>query len=149
MSTADETQPRRERSILYLVIGIAVAILMIFGVIVFRAANGTRDAQAKADELIQAFEDAGATAVPSQDRIVSVLGEDGGAVCANPNHALSRATLNAQLANGATGPGARPVISDRRVLQGQLLIIQIYCPEELEEFQEFVDGLQTDDVASG
>ena len=43
----------------------------------------------------------------------------------------------------------RPVIADSRVFQGQLLIIQIYCPDELEDFQEFVDDLKTDDVASG
>ena len=77
-----------------------------------------------------------------------VLGDDGGATCADPNDALSRAVLFTQLANGAAGPGARPVIADSRVVQGQLLIIQIYCPDELEDFQEFVDDLKTDDVAS-
>ena len=77
-----------------------------------------------------------------------VLGDDGGAVCANPNKALSRATLLTQLANGASGPGARPVIADSRVVQGQVLIIQVYCPDELEEFQEFADDLKTADVAS-
>ena len=41
------------------------------------------------------------------------------------------------------------MIVDSRVLQGQLLIIEIYCPDELEEFREFVDGLKTDDVAGG
>jgi hypothetical protein len=39
------------------------------------------------------------------------------------------------------------VIADSRVLQGQLLIIEVYCPDELEDFQEFVDDLKTDDVA--
>ena len=76
-----------------------------------------------------------------------VLGDDGGATCENPNDALSRAVLLSQLANGATGPGARPVIADSRVFQGQLLIIEIYCPDELDDFQEFVDDLETDDVA--
>ncbi len=33
-------------------------------------------------------------------------------------------------------------------MKGQLLIIEIYCPDELEDFQEFVDDLKTDDVAS-
>jgi hypothetical protein len=27
--------------------------------------------------------------------------------------------------------------------------MQTYCPDELEEFQKFVDDLKTDDVASG
>ena len=39
------------------------------------------------------------------------------------------------------------MIADGRVLKGQLLIIKVYCPEELEDFQQFVDDLETDDVA--
>lgn len=146
MSTVDETQPRGERRILYLVVGAAIGILMVLALILYRSADQTRDAEAKADELIAALADAGAMVSPSTDQVVNVLGDDGGAVCANPNDALSRATLQAQLANGATGPGSRPVISDRNILRGQLLIIEIYCPDELEEFQEYVDSLKTDDV---
>lgn len=149
MSTVDESQPRRERSMLYLGAGIAIGALVVLGLIFFRSAAETRDAEAKADQLIQALADAGATVSPSRERVVAVLGDDGGAVCENPNDALSRATLQSQLSNGATGPGWRPVISDRKVVQGELLIIEIYCPEELEDFQEFVDSLQTNDVADG
>ncbi|TGJ97132.1 hypothetical protein DLJ96_03705, partial [Actinotalea fermentans ATCC 43279 = JCM 9966 = DSM 3133] len=97
-------------------------------------------------ELIAAIEDAGVR-TPDKDQVVRVLGDDGGATCANPNEALSRATLLAQLANGATGPGARPVVADSRVVQGQLLIIEVYCPDELDEFRAFVDDLKTADVA--
>jgi hypothetical protein len=32
-------------------------------------------------------------------------------------------------------------------VQGQLLIIQIYCPDELDDFKDFVGDLKTDDVA--
>ena len=147
MSTVDETQPRGERRVLYLVVGAAIGILMVLALILYRSADRTRDAEAKADELIAALADAGAMVSPSTDQVVNVLGDDGGAVCANPNDALSRATLQTQLANGAAGPGARPVISDRNILRGQLLIIEIYCPDELDEFQEYVDSLETDDVA--
>ena len=45
------------------------------------------------------------------------------------------------------GPGARPVIADSRAVKGQLLIIKVYCPDELKDFQKFVDDLKTDDVA--
>jgi hypothetical protein len=120
---------------------------MIWGIFAFSSARETARAQEKADELIAALQDAGAR-TPDRDQIVRVLGDDGGATCADPNKALGRATLHTLLANGATGPGARPVIADSRVLQGQLLIIQVYCPEELEDFQEFVNDLKTDTVAS-
>ena len=148
MSTATETQSKRERSTLYIAVAVAIGVLMVIGLIFHRSAEATRESEQKADQLIGALEDAGATA-PNRDQIVRVLGDDGGAVCANPNESLSRSILLAQLANGAAGPGARPVIADSRVVRGQLLIIKIYCPDELEEFQQFADNLKTDDVAGG
>jgi Tfp pilus assembly protein FimT len=147
MSTAVETQSKRERNWIYITACIILGALVVAGLIAFSSARETRQAQEKADELIAALQDAGAR-TPDQDQIVRVLGEDGGATCADPNEALSRATLLAQLTNGATGPGVRPVIADSRAVQGQLLIIEIYCPEELADFQAFVDDLKTDDVAS-
>ena len=77
-----------------------------------------------------------------------VLGNDGGATCTDPNEALNRAILLSQLTNGAAGPGARPVIADSRVFKFQQLIIEIYCPDDLTDFQKYVSDLKTDDVAS-
>ena len=148
MSTATESQTRRERTWIYYTALIILGLMVVAALIAFRGARETREAQDKADQLIAALEEAGAR-TPSRDQIVRVLGDDGGATCANPNDALSRAVLLSQLTNGATGPGARPVIADSRVVQGQLLIIEIYCPDELEEFQQFVDDLETDAVAGG
>ena len=148
MSTVTETQSKRERSTLYIAVAVAIGVLMVIGLIFYRSAEATREAEEKADQLIAALEDAGATA-PDRDQIVRVLGDDGGAVCENPNDSLSKSILLAQLANGAAGPGARPVIADSRVVKGQLLIISIYCPDELEDFRQFVDDFKTDDVAGG
>jgi hypothetical protein len=146
MTTPAETQSPRERSWIYITTCVLLGLMVVVSLMLFRSARETAQAQDKADELIAALEDAGAR-TPSQDQIVRVLGEDGGATCADPNAALSRATLHSLLTNGATGPGARPVIADSRAVQGQLLIIQVYCPDELEDFQAFVDDLKTDDVA--
>ena len=55
----------------------------------------------------------------------------------------ARRILFSQLTNGAAGPGTRPVIADSRIVMGQLLIIKIYCPDELPSFQKFVDNLKT------
>jgi Tfp pilus assembly protein FimT len=148
MTTPVENQSPRERSWIYFAACAILAVMVIWGIFAFSSARETRRAQDKADQLIAALQDAGAR-TPDQDQVVRVLGDDGGATCANPNKALSRATLFSLLTNGATGPGARPVIADSRVVQGQLLIMQTYCPDELEEFQKFVDDLKTDDVASG
>ncbi len=146
MSTATEQQTGRERSIIYLVIVVVVIVLMVIGLFTFRSAKSTQQAEDKADQLIAAIEDAGATA-PEKDQIVRVLGDDGGATCTDPNEALNRAILLSQLANGAAGPGSRPVIADSRVVKGQLLIIEVYCPDQLDDFKQFVDDLKTGDVA--
>lgn len=145
-STPPETQSTRERSWIYITALVLLGVLALAGVLAFSEGRETARALTKADELIAALEDAGAR-TPDRDVVARVLGDDGGATCEDPNEALTRAVLLAQLANGASGPGARPVIADSRVLQGQLLIIEVYCPDELDDFQEFVDDLETDDVA--
>jgi hypothetical protein len=146
MSTSMESQPRRERSWIYYTALILLVALVVAALIVFRGARESREASDKADQLIAALEDAGAR-TPDKDQVVRVLGDDGGATCENPNDSLSRAVLLSQLSNGATGPGARPVIADSRVFKGQLLIIDVYCPDELDDFRAFVEDLETGDVA--
>jgi Tfp pilus assembly protein FimT len=148
MSTSMETQPRQERSWIYITTCVVLGLLTLWAILAFSSARESKRAHDKADELAVALQDAGAR-TPDHDQIVRVLGDDGGATCADPNEALSRATLLTMLSNGASGPGARPVIADSRAVRGQLLIMQVYCPDELEDFQKFVDDLKTDDVASG
>jgi Tfp pilus assembly protein FimT len=146
MSTPVETQTGSERRIIYIVVAVVVVILLIIGLIAFSSARSTQQAEQKADQFIAALQAEGAR-TPTRDQVVRVLGDDGGATCNNPNDALSRGILLSLLSNGAAGPGIRPVIADSRVVRGQLLIIKIYCPDELEDFQDFVDDLKTDDVA--
>jgi hypothetical protein len=146
MSTSMESQPRRERSWIYYTALILLVAMVVAALIVFRGARESREASDKADQLIAALEEAGAR-TPDKDQVVRVLGDDGGATCENPNDSLSRAVLLSQLSNGAAGPGARPVIADSRVFKGQLLIIDVYCPDELDDFRAFVEDLETDDVA--
>jgi hypothetical protein len=147
MSTSTETQTGRERYVVYLVVGGIVAVAMVVGLFTFHANNESARAQAKADQLISALEQTGAR-TPDKDQVVRVLGDDGGATCADPNAALTRAVLLSQLSNGAAFVGLRPVIADSRAVRGQLLILKVYCPDELKDFQKFVDDLKTDNVAS-
>ncbi|MFC6155872.1 hypothetical protein ACFWUU_04055 [Kribbella sp. NPDC058693] len=145
MSTPVETQSGRERSWIYITACVILAVLLIIGLLTFHSRKESNEADQKADQLIAALAATGSR-TPDKDQIVRVLGSDGGATCEDPNNALGRAVLFTQLANGAAGPGARPVIVDSRALKGQLLIIQIYCPNELKDFQKFVEDLKTDDV---
>lgn len=70
-------------------------------------------------------------------------------MCADPASALGRAALLAGLTNGATGPGTRPTLRDRRAVRGELLVVGVYCPEHLEDLQARVDELRLEDAEDG
>ena len=148
MSTATETQPKRERSLIYIITVVVLVVLGVIATVMFLSARQEVKSQDKAEELIQVLSDAGVDVNLTAEQISRVLGNDGGAVCANPNEALSRAVLLDRIANGASGPGIRPIITDERYLQGQVLIMQVYCPDEVEDFQQFVDSLELTDTGN-
>jgi hypothetical protein len=130
----------------YWIIGAVVVLLAIVGLITYSGKKEDEAAQQKAAQLTASLQRAGLNAPVDQDIIVRSLGSDGGAVCDNPANALGRATLLDQLTNGADFVGRRPVIVDSRVLVGEALILQIYCPEQLQEFKDKTQDLKTDDV---
>ncbi len=149
MSTVEETATQKDRRLVYIVIAVALVLLLIICFVFYRSAQSSQQAQDKANQLIGALQKAGVRVVPSQEQIVSVLGDDGGALCKDPSSALRKSILFSQLTNGAAGPGIRPVIVDSRVFKGQLLAIQIYCPDQLPRFQQMVEKLKTAPVAGG
>jgi hypothetical protein len=149
MSTVQETSTPRDRRIIYAVLSGALVLLLIVCLVFYRSAQSNQQAQEKADQLIAALQKAGVRTVPSQEQIVGVLGDDGGALCKDPASALGKSILFSQLTNGAAGPGIRPVIADGKVFKGQLLAIQIYCPDQLPRFQQMVEKLKTAPVAGG
>jgi len=139
---------RRQRFVLYGVAVAAVGILVAIGLLAWRASATGKEAQRKADQLIAALDTAGAR-TPSADQVVRLLGDDGGVVCAAPNDALTKAAMLGQLANGSGGPGTRPVVADGKIVYGEVLVISIYCPDQLAGFQQFVSGVKTNTRAGG
>ena len=135
-----------ESRMLTWVIGGVVLALAILGLITYAGKAETAEAQQKAQELTQKLEAAGLRAPADQDVFVRSFGSDGGNVCDNPGNALGRATLFSLFTNGASHVGQRPVIVDRRLIEGQLLIMETYCPDKLEDFREEVEDLEFDDV---
>jgi len=134
------------RTIWWVVGGVVVA-LVVIGLITYNTGSANdRQAQRKAQELTQKLQDAGLRVPQDQDILTRSLGTDGGAVCENPLNALGKATLLSTLTNGASFVGQRPVIVDRSILQGELLILETYCPDKLEPYKEKVEQLKTDDV---
>ena len=144
--TQYETQSARERNWIYWV---ALGLLIVLGLIAlltFSGARESRQASEKADEFTAALEDAGLSA-PPKEQITRVLGDDGGALCDDPGDALRRSIVNAQLVTGASGPGMRPILADvKRLLQGQLIAIEVYCPEEIDDFRDYVEDLKSEAV---
>jgi nitrogen fixation-related uncharacterized protein len=149
MSTVEETSTKKDRRLVYIVITVALVLLLIICLVFYRSAQSSQEAQDKANQLTAALQKAGVRVVPSQEQIVRVLDNDGGALCKDPTSALRKAILFDQLTNGASGPGRRPVIVDNKVFRGQLLVIQIYCPDALPKFQQMVEKLKTAPVAGG
>jgi hypothetical protein len=146
--TVTEQSTDRERRVVYIIAAVFVGLLLVVSLLSYRSKESSQAAEQKANQLIAALQKAGAHP-PTQDQIVRVLGDDGGAVCDDPSGALRKAILLGQIMNGAAGPGMRPVIGDNRVVRGELLVIGIYCPDELPRFQEFVNNLKFDDTVKG
>ena len=145
-SLSFDRNPRRKRYVTYFVLGVVMVGLLLVAFFVGKTAKTNVTAENKAQQLQTAFQKAGLP-VPSSTQITRVLGTDGGPVCDDPTGSLNKANLNAQLANGAAGPGTRPTTVDKDVVQGETLAIGIYCPEKLAEFTNYVKGLKFDDVA--
>ena len=146
MSSATAEPQAESHRTMYIVIGAVVVVLAIVGLFLYDAAQDNQEAQAKAEQLTQAFTRAGLPVPADTDQIVATLGDDGGAVCENPANALGKATLLDQISNGASFVGRRPVIFDRRFVLGEALILQIYCPDKRQAYQEKIDDLKYDDT---
>lgn len=140
--------PARTRRTTYIVLGVAFLLLLGVALVAFGSNRSTARAEEKADQFIAELSAAGLR-TPAKERVVDLLGDDGGATCADPNSALKRGALLGGLTNGAAGPGIRPIIADNKVVQGQLLIIKVYCPIEAEEFTAFVENLRYGSVITG
>jgi hypothetical protein len=138
-------EPEHHNRLVYWGAWIVLGVFVVIGLFTFNSAHSTRQANDKAEQLIAALDKAGAR-TPDQDQIVRVLGSDGGSVCADPGNALRKATFYGQLMNGATGPGMRPIIADNRAVQGQLLIMNVYCPDKVADVKSYISDLKLDDT---
>ncbi|GAB1689536.1 hypothetical protein [Krasilnikovia sp. M28-CT-15] len=141
--TTDDSTSRATRIGTYLILGFAFVALLGIGLATFRTGKTNQEATAKADQLVATF----GLPESAEARIAKVLGDDGGIACEAPNNSLARSELLATLSNGAGGPGARPVVADEQAMSGMQQIINIYCPEQADDFQKFVDDLKLANTA--
>ncbi|MYS10669.1 hypothetical protein GTW71_30490 [Streptomyces sp. SID6041] len=119
--------------------------LVVTGIVRYQAVKTNNQTASKARQLQEALVKAGYPS-PDTDTVQRVLGTDGGPVCDDPDNALKTALWKIQQANGATGPGMRPVITDSKAVQAERIVLQVYCPDQVDDFDDAVDDLRTDDT---
>ena len=123
----------RERTIYWIVGGI-FGVLLIVMLVAWNYDVQNAEADAKAQQLIAAYEEAGLRA-PDQDQIARVLGDDGGAVCEWADSELVHAYWKLRLGVGGEYY-FRAIIVDGRVREGLSLVVGVYCPEKLPDIEE-------------
>jgi hypothetical protein len=145
--TPPEPASTNDHSWIYWTIGAVVIVLTIIGLITYSGKKEDQEAKAKAQQLTQQLQKAGLPVPQDQDIIVRSLGTDGGNVCDNPASALGKAVLYDQITNGADFVGRRPIIIDRKIILGEALILQTYCPDKLKDYRDKIqDKLKFDDT---
>jgi hypothetical protein len=133
----------RERTIYWIVGGI-FGVLLIVMLVAWNYDRQNDEANAKAQQLIAAYEQAGLRA-PDQDEIARVLGDDGGQVCETADSELVQGYWKLRLMVGGEFY-ARPVRLDGRIREGLLLVVDVYCPEKRPDIEDLFEDWDFDDT---
>jgi hypothetical protein len=134
---------RGDRAIYWIVAG-ALGVLLIVMLVAWNYDRQNEEADAKAQELIAAFEAAGLRA-PDPDQIARTLGDDGGQVCETADSDLVQGYWKLRLAVGGEFY-QRAVRLDPRVREGLSLVVDVYCPEKRPDIEDFFEDWDFDDV---
>jgi hypothetical protein len=130
------------------VIIVVLVALVIAGIATYRYARHNQEADRKADQLTTELREAGLRVPASHDTITNVLGADGGAICDNPSSALRKAIVDSRLINGAASVGQRPVIGEVDLVTGTVIVLEVYCLDKVDAFQDAVASYRLDTVAN-
>ncbi len=133
----------RERTIYWIVGGI-LGVLLIAMLVGWNYDRQNDEADAKAAELIAAYEEAGLTA-PDQDQIARTLGDDGGQVCETADSELVQGYWKLRLMVGGEFY-TRAVRLDGRIREGLSLVVDVYCPEKRPDIEDLFEEWDFDDT---
>jgi hypothetical protein len=133
----------KERTI-YWIVGGVLGVLLIVMLVSWNYDRQNAEADAKAQELIAAYEQVGLTA-PDQDQIARTLGDDGGAVCETADSELVQGYWKLRLGVGGEFY-VRSVRLDGKVRQGLSIVVDVYCPEKRPDVEEFFEDWDFDDT---
>jgi hypothetical protein len=121
------------------ILAAVLIVLAVVGIVDYKQGRDDRLARSRADQVVSLYRAHDLTVPVSHETLTRTLGTDGGAVCDDPGAALSRALQDQQLVSGGT-VGARPIRADRRVVEGERLILQVYCPRRLPAYERYVNS---------
>ena len=136
---------RRHRAVVWAIAALLV-ILAVVMALVYKPAPDNHLARAKAHR-VEALYTAHGLTVPVDDKtLTSILGTNGGSVCASPTSALTKAMQDLSLSNGGATVGIRPIRESRRIVEGEQIILQVYCPKQLPAFNKYVNAKRYDAI---
>jgi hypothetical protein len=129
---------------IYWIVGGALGVLLIVMLVGWNYDRQNEEADAKATQLIDAFEQAGLRA-PDKDQIARTLGDDGGQVCETADSKLVQGYWKLRLMIGGEYY-VRAVRLDPRIRTGFSLVVDVYCPEKRPDVEELFEDWNFDDV---
>jgi len=143
------TAPRRQNRLVGWIIGLVIVALAVGGEFAYKQGVDNQAAQSKANQVTALFARHGLTVPVDHKTLIAVLGTDGGPVCDQPTAALTKALQDAQLSNGAASVGSRPTRASSRVVTGEALVLQVYCPGKLPAYEQYVNARHYFNVIRG
>ena len=129
---------------IYWIVGGVFGVLLIVMLVAWNYDRQNEEANAKADELIAAFEDAGLRA-PDRDQIARTLGDDGGQVCETADSELVQGYWKLRLMIGGEFY-VRATRLPEPIREGLALVVDVYCPEKRPDIEDFFEDWDFDDV---
>jgi hypothetical protein len=133
----------RERTIYWIVAG-ALGVLLIVMLVAWNYDRQNEEADAKAQQLIAAFENAGLP-TPDQDQVARTLGDDGGQVCETADSELVQGYWKLRLMIGGEFY-VRATSLPGTIREGLSLVVDVYCPEKRPDIEDFFEGWDFDNV---
>lgn len=124
---------------------VIIAIVALAGAVIWREPKVNAEAEKKAQQLYELAIDEGFSLPSEKDAVDGfklLFGTDGGAAANTADSNIAQAQL-ADTVDPSTGEiNQRPGPIDQRILQFESLVLEVYRPEALPEYQEFLDSLE-------
>ena len=129
---------------LYAIVGAVFAVLLIVMLVTYDYSKQNAEADRKADQLIALYEKAGLPTPVDRDQVARVLGDDGAVVCEPLKNGAELGALKSRLGVGGEFY-VRSTDVDEKALFGLTAIVRVYCPAQLPDLEDFLDGFDLKD----